>query len=53
MAGVILRIFGKSLAKAGPKDLNRLEFKTSTQRLGVRITERIRNIYRNKWLKKM
>lgn len=53
LAGVVLRIFGKSPAKAGPEDYKRIEFKTSTQRLGVRMTKRIRDVFRNKWLRKM
>lgn len=53
LAGVVLRIFGKSPAKAGPDDLKRIEFKASTQRLGVRMTKRIRDVFRNKWLRKM
>lgn len=53
LAGLILRVFGKSPAEVGPEDLKRAEFKTSTQRLGVRISERIRNVYRKRWLKKL
>jgi hypothetical protein len=33
--------------------LQRAEFKTSTQRLGLRFTERIREIFRHRWIKKL
>jgi hypothetical protein len=32
--------------------LQRAEFKTSTQRLGIRFTENIRDIFRLRWLRK-
>lgn len=33
-------------------DLAKAEFKTSTQRLGVRFTDRIRGVFRFKWVKR-
>ncbi len=51
-AGECLSIFGKSPTKPNTADLQRAEFKTSTQRLGLRFTERIRQVFRLKWLKK-
>jgi len=51
-AGGLLSIFGKSPAKPTVDDLKRAEFRTSTQRLGLRFTERIRNVFRFRWLKK-
>jgi len=51
-AGELLSIFGKSPTKPNTTDLQRIEFKTSTQRLGLRFTERIRQVFRLKWLKK-
>ncbi|MHC4157963.1 MAG: hypothetical protein ACYSSO_02685 [Planctomycetota bacterium] len=51
-AGGLLSIFGKSPAKPTADDLKQTEFKTSTQRLGVRFTERIREVFRFRWLKK-
>jgi len=47
-----LSIFGKSPPTPTAADLQRAEFKTSTQRLGVRFTDRIRDIFRLRWLKK-
>ncbi|MFZ0034202.1 MAG: hypothetical protein WAK60_04325 [Sedimentisphaerales bacterium] len=52
VAGRILSIFGRPLAKPTAGDLRRMEFKTSTQRLGVRFTEKVRDVFRFKWLRK-
>ena len=52
LAGGLLSVFGKSPAKPTADDLRRMEFKTSTQRLGIRFTERIRRIFRFRWLKR-
>jgi hypothetical protein len=52
LAGGLWSIFGKSPAKPDVDDLKRADFKTSTQRLGVRFTESIRRVFRFKWLKK-
>jgi len=50
LAGVFLSIFGKSRTKPTVEDFKRAEFKTSTQRLGVRFTDKIRDIFRFRWL---
>jgi len=52
LAGGLLSIFGKSPAKPTASDIRRMGFKTSTQRLGVRFTEKIRQVFRFKWLRK-
>jgi len=52
LAGGLLSIFGKSPAKPTANDFRRMEFKTSTQHLGVRFTEKIRQVFRFKWLRK-
>ncbi|MHC4336853.1 MAG: hypothetical protein ACYSTG_02750 [Planctomycetota bacterium] len=52
LAGGILLMFGRSAAKPTAEDYRRAEFKTSTQRLGIRFTERIRNVFRFRWLRK-
>ena len=51
LGGGLLSIFGKSPTKPTTADLQRAEFKTSTQRLGIRFTERIRGVFRFRWLK--
>jgi hypothetical protein len=52
LAGGVLSIFGKSPAKTTTDDLRQMDFKTSTQRLGVRFTEKIRQVFRFKWIRK-
>ena len=51
LAGQLLSVFGKSPARPTTDDLSRMEFKTSTQRLGIRFSERIREVFRFKWLR--
>lgn len=53
LAAVILSLFGKSPAKPTDRDLLQSEFKSSTQRMGVRFTEKIRNAFRGRWIKKL
>lgn len=52
IAAAVLSVFAKQRPKPSVKDIDRMEFKTSTQRMGVRFTERIRDVFRFKWLKK-
>jgi len=53
LAGLFLSMFGKSADKPTVEDLKRAEFKTSTQKLGIRFSERIRDVFRFRWLKKL
>jgi hypothetical protein len=50
LAGVFLSIFGKSRTKPTAEDFKRAEFKTSTQRIGLRFTDGIRDVFRFRWL---
>lgn len=52
VAGLLLSIFGKSPAKPTPADLKQADFKTSTQQMGIRFTEKIRGVFRFRWLRK-
>jgi hypothetical protein len=52
LTGGVLSIFGKSPAKPDEGAFKRMEFETSTQHLGVRFTEKIRKIFRFRWIKK-
>ncbi|MFZ2148782.1 MAG: hypothetical protein WAV28_16335 [Sedimentisphaerales bacterium] len=52
LAAGLLAIFGRSPARPTTNDLNRMEFKSSTQRLGIRFSERIREVFRFRWIKK-
>jgi hypothetical protein len=53
VAAGVLSLFGKSPAKPTAEDLGRMEFKTSTQRLGIRFTEKIRDVFRFKWIRRL
>ena len=52
LAAILFSILPKKKLKPTQDDLQRMEFKTSTKRMGVSFTEKIRNNFRNKWLKK-
>jgi len=52
VAAGLLSVFGKSPRKPKGGDLKRADFGTSTQRLGIRFSERIRDVFRFRWLKK-
>lgn len=52
LAAGLLSTFSKPPAKVSPEDLKRADFRTSAQRMGVRLTEKIRNVFRFRWLKK-
>ena len=45
-------LFSKSSDKPTVEDLRQADFETSTQRLGIRFSEKIRDVFRFKWLKK-
>jgi len=51
LAAGILSLFGKSAPKPGPDDLKRADFAASTQRLGIRFSEKIRDAFRLRWLR--
>jgi hypothetical protein len=51
LAAWLLSLFGKSPSKPAADYLKRADFKTSTQHLGVRFSEKIRDVFRFKWLK--
>ena len=51
IAGLCLKLFGKS-SKNGPENIKKLHFRTSTQRIGLGFTEKIRAAFRGRWLKK-
>jgi hypothetical protein len=50
-AGMLLRLFGRR-PKVTHADLRKAEFPTSTQRMGVRFTDKLRDSFRHRWLKK-
>jgi hypothetical protein len=52
LAGVFMSAGGRSAAGSALKDMEEMEFKTSTRRMGVRFTESIRNAFRSRWIRK-
>jgi len=50
-AAGLLSMFGKSPSKPAIDDLKRADFGTSTQRLGIRFSEKVRDVFRFRWLK--
>ena len=51
IVAAIMSLFAKK-QKPTAEDFQKLEFKTSTQRMGIRFTEKIRNVFRLRWIKK-
>jgi hypothetical protein len=39
--------------KPADKDLKNADFKTGTQSMGIRFTERIRDVFRFRWIRKI
>lgn len=52
IASGLLSIFSSRRLKHTNEDLKKAEFKTSTQSLGIRFNEKIRNVFRFRWLRK-
>jgi hypothetical protein len=52
LAGWVLSIFGKSKIKPTEEDFKQVEFKTSAQRIGISFTDKIRAVFRFRWMKK-
>jgi len=51
LAGGLLSLFGRRPNNPGLDELKRADFPTSTQRMGIRFGEKIRDVFRFKWLK--
>jgi hypothetical protein len=52
-AGLLARLFPTRLPDITGDDLRRNDYSTSTQRMGVRFTERIRNVFRFRWIREI
>jgi hypothetical protein len=52
IAAGLLSVFGKKTVGQTEDDLKKAEFKTSTQCMGVRFNEKIRDIFRFRWIRK-
>ena len=51
--GLIARLFRTRLSEVTGEDLQRNNYSASTQRMGVRFTERIRNAFRFRWIREI
>lgn len=49
---VLLRWFGRRSSCVTTDDLGRHEYATSTQRIGIRFTDRIRDTFRFRWIRR-
>jgi hypothetical protein len=52
-AGLIARLSRTRRREVTGEDLRRNDYATSTQRMGVRFTERIRNAFRFRWIREI
>lgn len=52
LLGAIVFLCGLFKLKSTPDDLKKMEFSGSSQRIGISFTDKIRNFFRHKWLKK-
>jgi hypothetical protein len=50
--GVFARLLGRRIPPATSEDLRRHDYPVSTQRMGVCFTERMRDTFRFRWLRK-
>ncbi|MDH4202778.1 MAG: hypothetical protein OEV87_07775 [Phycisphaerae bacterium] len=51
-AGLLLTLFGKSPRPDSEAELYKKDFHPNTQKMGLRFSERIRNAFRHRWLKR-
>ncbi|MDH4203878.1 MAG: hypothetical protein OEV87_13435 [Phycisphaerae bacterium] len=51
-AGWLLKLFGKNPRLQSTAELYRKDFHPNTQKMGLRFSERIRNVFRHLWLKR-
>lgn len=54
LLGFLAAIFSMFSRRPKPtnKDLKKIDFKTSTQSMGIRFNEHIRNVFRFRWIHK-
>jgi len=51
-AAALFSVFSRRRPKPTATDYRRIDFKTSTQRMGIRFTGSIRDVFRFKWVRK-
>lgn len=49
-AGLLLSVFGKKTRSHSAAELYKKDFHPNTQKMGLRFTERLRKVWRPKWL---
>jgi hypothetical protein len=52
LLGLITSVCSIFKPKITSKDLKKMDFSTSTQKIGVSFTDKIRDIFRGRWVKK-
>ncbi len=50
-SGVLAHLFSRRLPRMTVNELRKHEYPTSMQRLGVRFTDRVRDVFRFRWLR--
>jgi hypothetical protein len=50
-AGVLMGLFARKQQHLTPKELHKEDFHPNTQKMGLRFTERMRNVFRLRWLR--
>ncbi len=53
VGGLLARFFRTRLPEVTCEDLQRNDYSASTQRMGVRFTERIRHAFRLRWIREI
>ncbi len=53
LGGLIAQLSKTAPPDVTRADLHRQDYSTSTQRLGVRFTERVRNVFRLRWIREI
>jgi hypothetical protein len=53
LLGLVTSVYFIFKPKKTSDDMRKMEFSTSTQKLGVSFTEKVRNMFRNRWVKKV
>ena len=52
IAAGLMSVFGSRRIKHTTEDLKKAEFKASSQRLGIHFSDKIRDIFRFRWIKR-
>jgi hypothetical protein len=50
-AGLLFKLFGKNPGPDSTAELYKKDFHPNTQKMGLRFSERMRNVFRHRWLR--